>query len=725
NEELKNYENATASIVLSEEGQIVGKFFSENRTNVFYQQIPPYLIDALIATEDARFYDHKGIDIRSLFRVLIKTVLLGDDSAGGGSTISQQLAKNIFGRENFGLFTLPVNKIKEGLMARRLENTFSKDEILTLYLNTVSFGENVYGIEAASRRYFNKPVENLKIEEATLLVGMLKANTYYNPRLYPENAKIRRNVVLSQMEKYEYMESAKADSLQLLSIDLDYSDPELERLSGYFMDQVKKEAEQVLESINSDSESGWNLEEDGLIINTTLNYSLQNYATKSFHDHLSVMQERLTRQYESVAGKRILAQVAAREIERLNLSLRTNDVRLQRIFDWKGSYSDSISVMDSLERALTLLHAGLIAVDPKTGAVKAWVGGIDYISQPYDQVLARRQLASTFKPVLFAAALEEGIEPCHYLDNDSIILAGYEDWSPANYDNTYGGKYSLTGSLVKSMNIPSFNLFLDIEFDRLDFLWKKMGFSFDLKNSPSLALGTAEANLKEAAIAYSAFANGGFKINPKSVVSITTAGGEILYENDFKEIHDRVLSESSSLLISEMLQKAISEGTGISLRSTYGVTLPIAGKTGTSQDYGDAWFAAFNPEIVIISRVGASSQAIHFNQGSNGSGSALALPLVALTLKQAQQNPELSKQLFSPFPELSPSLTELLDCPDYKEKTVFDFFIDMFKTDGVTFDLKKDVDDDGDDEADKEDDEGDEEGEKKKRSFFRRLFRRN
>jgi penicillin-binding protein 1A len=684
--ELLNFKNATASRVLSAEGELIGKFFSENRTNISYEQIPLHLINALIATEDARFYKHNGIDSRSLLRVLFKTVLFNNHSSGGGSTITQQLAKNMFGRKNFGPFTVFINKTKEAVLAHRLEESFSKEEILTLYLNTVSFGENIFGIEAAAGRYFNKKVELLNLEESAVLVGMLKANTYYNPHLNPENAIIRRNVVLRQMEKYKYLKPAETDSLSKLPLIQNHANSESESPADYFLTRVKDEAERILQKINSVTGKKWNVEEDGLIITTTLNLPLQNFAVKSFHDHLSVMQKRLKEQYQGLSGRRLIRQIAQRELKRLNLSEREKEINVRQIFDWDGSHSDSISVADSLKQALLILHAGMLAIDPLSGAVKAWVGGVDFKTQPYDQIYARRQLASIFKPVLYSAALEEGMEPCQYLDNDSIILSGFEDWSPENYDHSYGGKYSLAGALVKSMNIPTFSLFLNVDFEKLDSLWKKMGFSFTLNNTPSLALGTAEASIMEVAIAYSTFANGGYKISPQSIMSIKAPDGGIIYQNEFSEVKERILTERSSLLMSAMLQKAIREGTGASMSSVFGVNLPLAGKTGTSQNYADAWFAAFNPKLVIVSRVGASSNAIHFSNGSNGSGSALALPLVALTLKKVQMNPALMEQLITPFPDLSSELKGALDCPDFKEINIIDKFLDLFQKKKIYFD---------------------------------------
>ncbi len=685
-DELLNYRNASASRVLSEDGELLGQFFYENRTNISFKQIPQHLIDALIATEDARFYEHRGTDVRSWFRVIFKTILMNDPGSGGGSTITQQLAKNMFGRKRKGFMPVVSNKISEVIMARRLERVFSKDEILTLYLNTVAFGENVYGIEAASERFFGKTAIELDTGESALLVGMLKANTYYNPRLHPDNARTRRNVVLKQMEKYKFIDAQTADSLSGLPLTINYSKSRSGGIADYFLVHARSETEKILQEIGYSTGKKWDSEKDGLVITTTLNYSLQKYAVQSFREHLEVMQKRLTDQYRSASGRKILDQVAAREMKRLGLENRADERRFQEIFDWNGTITDSITVADSLKRSLTTLHAGLFAMDPSGGGIKAWVGGIDFKTQPYDQVLARRQLASVFKPVIYTAALEDGFEPCHYLDNDSITLAGFDDWSPENFDHSFGGKYSLSGALAQSMNIPTFSLFLEIGFEKVDEMWKRMGFSFALDNTPSLAMGTAEASAMEVATSYSAFANGGYRIKPWCIRSIETPGGEVIYTNKLIPDRVRVMNERSSLLMSAMLQKAIREGTGVSMNAVYGVDFPLAGKTGTSQDYSDAWFAAFNPGLVIVSRAGASSGAIHFNTGSNGSGGALALPLVAMTLKKVKRDQGLRDSLITSFPDLPPELANALDCPDFKDKNLFDRIIDIFEKDEKTFD---------------------------------------
>ncbi|MFA6128174.1 MAG: transglycosylase domain-containing protein [Bacteroidales bacterium] len=635
--DLLQYKNKTASLVVAENGELIGKFFAQNRTNIAYDVMPDHLINSLVATEDARFFQHTGIDTRSLLRVIFKSILFRDPDSGGGSTISQQLVKNMFGRKSYGFITMPVNKIREAMIAHRLEKVYSKEDILMLYLNTVPFGENIFGIEAAAQRYFNKTTGNLRIEESATLIGMLKANTTFNPHLNPESSRFRRNVVILQMAKYNYLERAAADSLCTLPLKLDYANLESAGPADYFLVRVKNDARQILADIKRATGKEWNLEEDGLIIRTSLNFKLQKLAMQSYREHLPEMQEKLRDQYKGTNGARILREI--------NDTLNLSDV---------------------------ILHAGLIAIDPGTGEIKAWVGGINFQTNPYDQILARRQLASAFKPFIYAAALEQGIRPCQYLDNKPIEISGFDDWSPSNYDLSTGGKYSLAGALARSMNIPTVNLYMEVGFDRVNEIWEKMGFSFTLDNTPSLALGTAEASVYELAIAYSAFANGGYPVRPQGIVSISTPDGTIIYKGSFMRSEERIISYETSILMSAMLQKAVREGTGATMASVYGVTFPWAGKTGTSQNYSDAWFGAFNPKLVMVTRVGAATPAIHFNHGSNGSGSTLALPLVARTLKKTELDPTLRIELIAYFPGLPFELQGALDCPDFREENFMD-----------------------------------------------------
>ena len=681
-EELQEFQNETATLVLSEEGRLIGKYFAQNRTNIKFDQLPKHLVDALVATEDARYFDHEGVDSRSLLRVLFKTILSNKKSSGGGSTINQQLAKNMYGRKNYGPLTMLVNKTKEAFLANRLEGIYSKEEILTLYLNTIPFGENVFGIEAASRRYFNKGIEKTKIEEAAILIGLLKANTYYNPRIYPENAIKRRNVVLSQMKKYNYLETSVVDSLQQLPLKLDYANLESEGPANYFLTQVKDDVNKILKNYNSAKNTDYAIQ-DGLTITTTLNLSLQKQALKAYKNHLSVMQNRLRKQYRKPNQRKTLNTLVNKELQRLKLTAKANEKQQRELFDWNGFYTDSISIRDSLRHTLTLLHAGLLALDPQTGAVKTWVGGLDFRTQPYDQIFAQRQIASTFKPILYAAALEQGITPCSYLNNKSLIVSDYDNWEPQNYDKSSGGNYSMAAALAKSMNIPSVNLFLNIPFTNLESLWKKLGFSQELVRKPSVALGTANASIYELALTYSTFANGGYQIKPKTILNIKAADGTVIYRNRLlKPLEkDRVISKNTSQLLTAMLEKVINEGTGTSLKNKYGVTIPIAGKTGTSQDYADAWFAAYTPKLVIVTRVGASSPTIRFNTGVNGAGSTLALPLVAKTLRPVQRTYSKS---FEPLPD---DLSDALACEDYLEDSGFELFFEkLFQNKRTTLD---------------------------------------
>lgn len=708
--ELKEFKNETASLILSDNGKLIGKYYAKNRTNIEYSQLPNHVVHALVATEDARFFDHEGVDSRSLFRVLVKTILLSNKSSGGGSTITQQLAKNMYGRENYGPLSLPINKTKEIILANRLEKLYSKEDILTLYLNTIPFGENVLGIESASLRFFNKSVKKLKVQESAVLIGMLKANTYYNPRLYPDHALNRRNVVLDQMVKYDYISKNVSDSIQKLHLQLDYANLESEGPANYFLVQVKKEVNEIVKKLNKEYDTVFDIDKNGLIIETTLNLDLQNYALEAYQSHLSKMQKRIRVQYKSGNDRRILDNLVVKELKRLNLNKNIDVKKIREMFSWEGFYTDSISVRDSIRENLIILQAGLLAMDPKSGAIKAWVGGIDFRTQPYDQIFAQRQTASAFKPILYVTALENGAMPCEYLDNDPIILKDFDNWQPQNYDHSFGGNYSIAASLAKSLNIPTVNLYLRVPFSTLENTWKNLGFSQKIINNPATALGTTSASLYEMTKAYSSFANGGFAVEPKMIVAIKTSEGKVLYQNKLLKSDQRVLQKQSADLLNGILQKAIQEGTGKSVRDVYGITLPLAGKTGTSQDYADAWFIAYNPNLVLATRVGTSLPSIHFNKGANGSGSTLALPLIAKTLEKVQKNSRLRKQFSTSFEVSTIEYENALNCEDYLEDSAFETFIDgIFTSERTTFERASK-------KAERK------EKKKNKKSFLKRIF---
>ena len=703
-EELTDYKNETASVVLSGNGTIIGKYFTENRTNIEFDQIPEHLINALIATEDARYFEHQGVDTRSLFRVLFKSVLLNDKRSGGGSTITQQLAKNMYGRSDYGPITMLVNKTKEAIQAHRIEQTFTKNEILTLYLNTVSFGENIYGIESAALRYFNSTVEQLNIQQSAVLVGILKANTYYNPRLHPDHALERRNVILEQMVKYEYLTQEEADAISKSPLALNYTNLELEQGYGYFLSVVKKEAKAIINELNASSEKAYNLEKDGLRITTTLDHTMQQAALKAFQSHLSVMQPLLRKHYQQGNRKKSLSAFVNKRLKQLDLFHQKTEKRKQELFGWKGNHIDSITIADSIRHAVTQLHAGLLALHPKSGAVKTWIGGINHQYFPYDQIHAQRQLASTFKPLVYAAALEQGHAPCNYISNTPITMTDHDNWTPSNADHTVDGNYSMAGALMHSKNIPTVNLFLETGFNAVDSLWNNMEFSSKLENIPSLPLGIANASIYELARAYTAFANNGEMSTPYTIATISTADGKILYTKARDE-NKKVMNKITTQFISSMLQRAVNEGTGTSIRSRYNVKIPLAGKTGTSQNYADAWFTAYNPNLVMVSRVGANSPKIHFHN-ANGAGGRLALPLVGGTLNNLGRNTKAIRPYNKSFKQPDEITLALLDCEDYKEETLLENFFDLFKKKNKSYteeQLKQ---------------------ERKKEPFFKRLFKK-
>ena len=326
---------------------------------------------------------------------------------------------------------------------------------------------------------------------------MLKANTYYNPRLYPNHALQRRNVVLGQMKNYNYLSKEETDSIQALPLQLDYANLASEGVANYFLVQVKQEVREILKEINKNSDTIYNINQSGLMIETTLNFELQEYALMAFQSHLSRMQKRINNQYNSGYYRSNLGKMANKRLEKMKLTKVADIKKNREMFSWNGFYTDSLSIRDSIMHSLTILHAGFIAMDPRTGAIKSWVGGIDFRTQPYDQIFAQRQTASAFKPILYATALQMGAWPCQYLENDPIIINDFKNWQPQNYDHSTGGKYSFAASLSKSMNIPTVNLFMKVPFSKLENTWKNLGFSQDLVRKPSRALGTEKESIYE------------------------------------------------------------------------------------------------------------------------------------------------------------------------------------------------------------------------------------
>lgn len=645
-DDLAAIRHEQATLVMDRDGELIGKIFAEDRTNVKYSDLPKHLVDALVSTEDARFFSHEGVDGRSYVRVFFKTLLGQDRSGGGGSTISQQLIKNLYGRERHGLLTIPVNKMKEALVAQRLERMLSKEDVLVLYFNSVPFGENTYGIEAAAQRFFGKPTKNLNIQESAVLVGMLKANTTYNPRLHPKASKGRRDQVFEQIQKRDHFSTAQVDSLKKLPLLLNYTGGDALDLYGYFNHQVETEARTILKDLGKKNGTTYDIEKDGLRITTTLDADLQRMAHVAVHQHLATMQPKLDKELRSNKARTTWEKRLERKGGK---RWKLNAKSICEVYDHAARRLDTLTYRDSLWHYHRLLNGAVLMMEPSSGAVRAWVGGNDHRYLPYDLVSARRPIASTIKPVIYSAALERGLEPCTYLDNDKKTYAEFEDWAPDNFDrDTSGGKVAMWYALAKSMNRPTVDLYFRTGTDTIRNTMKALGLPAKDADNPSMALGATDIALKEIVPAYGAFAMGGQLVRPQLIATITDGQGKVIYKAK-KPASKQAISPNTAADISAMLQRAIEQGTGTALRSRYGVTSTFAGKTGTSQDYSDAWFVAYTPGLVIGTWVGAFDNDIHFHSPL-GTGGQLALPIVGKVLKQVEQAPELRKRYIRAFP---------------------------------------------------------------------------
>lgn len=669
-DELESIHNEEASLVYSSDGILLGKYFAENRTNISFEEIPEHLIQALIATEDKRFFEHEGYDTRSYIRVIFKTLLLGDRSSGGGSTITQQLVKNLYGRKNHSILSMPVSKLKEAIIATRMEDVYSKDEILALYLNSVPFGEEVFGIEAASVRYFNKSAKELNIRESTVLVGILKANTYYNPRLNPGNAKKRRNQILVLMQQQGYLSEPEKDSLKKSPLELSYSNYSLYSPAAYFVDQVKDEANEILEEMTISEKP--DLKKDGLKIYTSLNSSIQDFALKARKNQLKRMQELLDQQ---LRARKIRQKWEKSLPEYLNKDLEKNN---KEVFNWDGIQSIEMTKADSLWHYYKMLHAAVLIVEPGSGRVISWVGGNHFRYLPYDMIYAKRQAASAFKPLIYAAALENSMNPCSYFENVEKDYENYQNWHPRNYNRqqTKDSTVAMWYALANSMNLPTVDLYFKTEHRQIADLLRRLGFEPPLNETPSISLGAIDVSLYEMVQAYSAFANGGDYLEQFSLIdSICDSKGSIIYKNPALVKQD-ALDQRVTEEVTEMLQIAINRGTGTAIRNRFGIRSDLAGKTGTAQNYSNAWFMSYTTDLVIGVWVGASSPKIHFYNGS-GSGSALALPISGNIWKEIELDKELESRYLNPF-QTDSTFLDLVECPPYHEKGLDGFIHRLF-----------------------------------------------
>ncbi|MEJ1239952.1 transglycosylase domain-containing protein [Chryseolinea sp. T2] len=674
--QLQSINNQVATEVYSADSVLLGRYYLQERSPVTPDQIPDGLRNALISTEDARFYSHHGIDILSLFRVFVKTLALQDASAGGGSTITQQLAKNLFPRRSYTFLSMPINKVKEMIVAHRIEQLYSKQEILALYLNTIPFGDNVFGIKTAAERFYSKPVQSLATDESAVLIGMLKATYRYNPRVYPDRAKQRRNVVLAQMEKYGHLTVKEADELQAKPLALKYQRlSHNEGLAPYFRSYIKAELLAWCRQNKKADGSPYNLYTDGLKIYTTIDSRLQQFAEEAVRSQMAIIQSRFNQQLSKTTlasvGKSHLSQLASyKEMKRDGLSEDQITAELKkkgtrRVFDWKGEKEQEISIYDSLLLHLKFLQAGLLAMDPHTGALRAWVGGINHEFFQYDHVResTKRQVGSTFKPVVYAAAMEQGVSPCDYVSARQTSYTNMEDWTPQNSDaGTYDQKYSMEGGLAGSVNTVSVKLIEQAGIGNTIRMAERMGIRSELPRVPSLALGTASISVLEMVNAYSAFANQGKHVSPAYITAIADSHGVVLDHFVNRDEPVAAISKETSAMMLHMLRRVVNEGTGSSLRTRFGLSNDIAGKTGTTQSNTDGWFIAITPRLVIGCWVGADDPRIHFKSTALGQGAATALPVVGRFLQQMNADPSFSRLSNAKFESLTPAQMKKLDC---------------------------------------------------------------
>lgn len=683
--ELRNIQNQVASEVFSADSVLLGRYYIQDRTEVSYENISKEVINALIATEDVRFYEHEGIDFVSLGRVLVKSIFLQDESAGGGSTLSQQLAKNLYPRKRYWVLSLLMNKLREVTTAFRLENIYTKEELLTLYLNTIPFADNAFGIQAAAKRFFSTTADALKTEQAALLIGQLKATHSYNPRLFSKRALERRNVVLSQMVKYNFLAEKKADSLKKSPLKLQYNKiSHHQGLAPYFREYLKAELITWCKSHKKKDGTSYNLYTDGLRIYTTIDSKLQEYAEKALVQQMTEVQKQFFDHWgkelpwkgkESLVQEAIQRSPRYQRLKQQGLSEKEiMEVMQKRIpmqlFTWKGEKDVKASPVDSIKHHLQYLNAGFLAMEPATGEVKAWVGGIEHDFYQYDHVKTstKRQVGSIFKPIVYAMALEEGILPCElysaeqetYIDKEGV------KWTPRNMQNDYNVQYSLRGALAYSVNTVAVKLIQEAGVINTIGLARKMGISSELPDVPSIALGSSSISLMEMTTAYACLANEGVTNLPYYVKGIYDLEGKVYDDFIPKASGKRAISKETALLVRQLMQTVVHEGTASRLRWKYGVYSDVAGKTGTTQANADGWFMAITPKLAIGTWVGADDPRIRFRNTKLGQGSNTALPIAAYFLKQVNQDPAFKSIASARFKPLPYELQQELQCDLYE-----------------------------------------------------------
>lgn len=701
-EELENPKTNLATQIISEDGKIINTFHIENRTFVEFDDLPESLVDAAIATEDVRFHRHSGIDFRSLARVAVKSVLLGNVGAGGGgSTITQQLAKTLFPREEATssfpgarVIKLVTTKFKEWITAVKLERNYTKDEILTMYMNTIFFGSNAYGIMSAANTFFAKDPIDLNIEESALLVGMVNKPTRYNPTINPDHSLKRRNHVLSQMNKYGYLEKEAYDSIVQLPIVLSYETKDHNSgLAPYFRDMLRRymnakepkkssykyseeykadslrwENDQLYGWLNKNSKpdgSSYNLDKDGLKIYTTLNSKMQLYAEQAVAEHLGGnLQKSFFADMRWKRNKPFAADVPAETAENLMKQARRwsdryrtmkdagaseseinkafNEKVEMRVFSWnKKGYIDTVMTPnDSIRYYKSFLRAAFVAVEPHTGNVLAYVGGPNYRYFKYDNARqSKRQVGSTIKPFLYTLAMQEGFTPCDQVVNVPYSFeVGDTTWTPKSTDKDIwiGKTVTLKWGLTHSSNNISAYLMKQFGPSAMVEMCHKLGIKSHLDEVPSLCVGPCDISPFEMVSAFNSFPSRGVQIDPIFVTRIEDNRGNVL--SNFAASKREAISEESAYLMVNLMQGVVNEGTAGRLRSVYKLTGQLAGKTGTTNDQSDGWFIGYTPKITAGVWVGAEDRQVHFESLALGGGSNMALPIWGIFMKKVLED---------------------------------------------------------------------------------------
>ncbi len=692
-DELLNPKNNLATIVFSGDMKTLGKYYSENRVNVNFNQLDKDLVSALVATEDARFYEHSGVDIKALGRSVFGAFTGGNK--GGGSTITQQLAKMMFPREKLSKPQLVIRKMKEWIIATRLEKLYTKDEIMALYLNKFDFLNLAVGVKSAAQIYFNRTQDSLKIEQAAMLIGMAKNPSLFNPIRKPDTTMHRRNVVLKQMVKYNYLTQQKYDSLKLLPLGLsfhpeDHNDGLAPYLREYIRDNFLKSW--CEKHINPATKEPYNIYKDGLRIYTTIDSRMQQYAEEAVNEHMSDLQKMFDKDLKTKKNAPFAWNVNKKEIEDImNSSIKRSDrYRAAKkaglshddivatfykpvpmsVYSLRGDIDTVMTPFDSIKYYKGFLQTGFMAMEPQTGYVKAWVGGINHKHFKYDHVkVSRRQVGSTFKPFVYALAIQEGYSPCHQVPNvkTCIPLPEGGNWCPENSDGpndkNNGKLITLKKALANSINYITVWIMKQYGPHAVVTLVKRLGITSEIPEVPSICLGTADINVFEMVAANSTFVNTGTYIQPTFITRIEDKNGKVLEE--FIPTTDEVFSEEKAYTMIQLMRGVVDNGTGHRLRSKHNLMNQIAGKTGTTQKNADGWFMGLTPELVAGAWVGGEDRSVHFNSMVEGQGATMALPIWGKFFSKvyADKTLRVSKADFPRPKNLDPNLE--LDCTKY------------------------------------------------------------